>query len=67
MEVCRNCNGTKSTNMGHMKEKCKKCDGKGYVSKVETVAIPAVAKVSPTKKPKGSDKHGEKESRAENA
>lgn len=66
MRVCRTCNGTKSTSgMGHMKEKCKNCDGKGYVSDTVRAKVdpePEKPKAKPSsKKPKGND-NGEKES-----
>lgn len=51
MKVCRTCNGNKTiSGMGHMKEKCKNCDGKGFVS--DTVR----AKVDPVEEPKDESK-----------
>ena len=59
MKVCLTCNGNKTTSgMGHMKEKCKNCDGKGFVSDVESL------KVKKSRKPKGND-NGEKKARTE--
>jgi DnaJ-class molecular chaperone len=71
MKVCRTCYGNKTiSGMGHMKEKCKNCDGKGVVSetvraKVDPVADPKdepkKVKPSSSKKPKERE-HEEKES-----
>lgn len=68
MKVCRTCNGNKTiSGMGHMKEKCSNCDGKGFVSDVvPKKAEPIKVKPSTVKKPKGIE-NGEKESRAETA
>jgi hypothetical protein len=62
-----------TSGMGHMKEKCKNCDGKGLVSdtvraKVDPVAEPKdepkKEKPSSSKKPKERE-NGEKETRTD--
>lgn len=59
MKKCRTCNGTKTIyGMGNMKEKCKPCDGKGFITDEELVK----AKTSSSKKPKGKE-HDGKEAR----
>jgi DnaJ-class molecular chaperone len=38
MKICQTCNGNKMINgMGYIKEKCKKCDGKGFITELAVV------------------------------
>ncbi len=42
MKKCTRCDGQKYINgMGNMREKCKPCDGKGFVPEIEPIKITA--------------------------
>ena len=47
MEKCKNCNGNKHIlGMGNMREKCKPCDGKGFIAFKEPSFTPPDKKIN---------------------